>query len=86
MPDGLGEIFWDLAPEPSVRAHGGGRRRCDDRAISAAIIFAATSGRTSRQQPPVFGTSRQTVHRPFTHWPTERAWASRTAQSSTDLT
>lgn len=65
----------DVAPEPPIRAQGGGRRRCDDRAVLAAIIFVATSGCTWRQLPPVFGASWQTVHRRLTDWSTARVWA-----------
>ncbi len=75
VPDGLWEIFQTVAPEPPVRAQGGDRRRCDDRAVLAAIIFVATSGRAWRQLPPVFGASWQTVHRRFTDWSRARVWA-----------
>lgn len=75
VPDRLWEIFKDVAPVPLVRAQGGGRRRCDDRAVLAAIIFVATSGCTWRQLPPVFGASWQTVHRRFTDWSKARVWA-----------
>ncbi|MET8906085.1 IS5 family transposase [Streptomyces sp. NPDC004538] len=75
VPDGLWEIFLDVAPEPPARAQGGGRRRCDDRAVLAAVIFVATSGCTWRQLPPVFGASWQTVHRRFTYWSKARVWA-----------
>jgi len=54
---------------------GWGRRRCDDRAVLAAIVFVATSGCTWRQLPPVFGASWQTVHRRFTYWSKNRVWA-----------
>ncbi|MEU8952520.1 transposase, partial [Streptomyces sp. NPDC048489] len=64
-PDGLWAIFQDVALEPPVRKRGGGRRRCDDRAMLAAIIFVATSGCTWRQLPPVIGASWHTVHRRF---------------------
>ncbi|WP_413254735.1 IS5 family transposase [Streptomyces pseudovenezuelae] len=74
-PDGLWEIFQDVAPEPPARAQGGGWRRCDDRAVLAAIIYVATSGCTWRQLPPVFGASWQTVHRRFTVWSKARVWA-----------
>lgn len=74
VPDGLWEIFHAVAPEPPVRAQVGGRRRCDDRADLAAIIFVATSGCTRRQLPPVFGASWQTVHRRFTAWSSARVW------------
>ncbi|MET7809814.1 transposase [Streptomyces sp. NPDC005395] len=63
VPDGLWENFQTAAPEPRVRVQGGGRRRCDDRAVLTAIIFVATSGCTWRQLPPVFDASWQTVHR-----------------------
>ncbi|WP_093618499.1 IS5 family transposase [Streptomyces indicus] len=75
VPDGLWEIFEDVAPEPPVRVQGGGRRRCDDRAVLAAIVFVATSGCAWRQLPPVFGASWQTVHRRFTDWSRARVWA-----------
>lgn len=75
VSDGLWEIFQDVAPEPPVRAQGGGRRRCDDRAVLAAIVYVATSGCTWRQLPPVFGASWQTVHRRFTQWSRARVWA-----------
>jgi transposase len=69
------EIFQDVAPQPPVRAQGGGRRRYDDRAVLAAIIFVATPGSTWRQLPPVSGASWQTVHRRFTDWSEARVWA-----------
>lgn len=84
MPDGLWEIFQDTAPEPPARVQGGGRRRCDDRAVLPAIVFVAvlaaiilvaTSGCARRQLPPVFGASWQTVHRRFTAWSAARVWA-----------
>ncbi len=75
VPDGLWEIFEEVAPEPPVREQGGGRRRCDDRAVLAAIIFVATSGCTWRQLPPIFSASWQTVRRRFTDWPKARVWA-----------
>ncbi|WP_246430250.1 IS5 family transposase [Streptomyces rectiverticillatus] len=75
VPDGLWELFQDVAPEAPQRSQGGGRRRCDDRAVLAAIVFVATSGCTWRQLPPVFGASWQTVHRRFTDWSAARVWA-----------
>jgi transposase len=75
VPDGLWELFQDVAPEAPQRPQGGGRRRCDDRAVLAAIVFVATSGCTWRQLPPVFGASWQTVHRRFTDWSAARVWA-----------
>lgn len=75
VPDGLWELFQDVAPSAPQRPQGGGRRRCDDRAVLAAIVFVATSGCTWRQLPPVFGASWQTVHRRFTDWSAGRVWA-----------
>ncbi|QZY20205.1 transposase [Streptomyces decoyicus] len=49
-------------PEAPKRPQGGGRRRCDDRAVLAAIV-SATSDCTWRQLPPLFGASWQTLHR-----------------------
>lgn len=39
VPDGLWEIFLEVAPAPPARTQGGGRRRCDDRGVLAAVIF-----------------------------------------------
>lgn len=75
VPDGLWEIFQQVAPTPPVRPQGGGRRRADDRAVLSAIIYVATTGCTWRQLPPVFGASWQTVHRRFTYWSKARVWA-----------
>ncbi|MFF7705721.1 IS5 family transposase [Streptomyces lydicus] len=75
VPDRLWRLFQLVAPEPPVRPQGGGRRRADDRAVLAAILFVATSGCTWRQMPPVFGSSWQTVHRRFTYWSKARVWA-----------
>ncbi|TRO59014.1 transposase [Streptomyces sp. IB201691-2A2] len=51
---GCGRSSRDAAPDPPAQAQGGGRR-CDDRAVLAAIIFIAPSGCTWRQLPPVLG-------------------------------
>ena len=75
VPDGLRELFLEVAPEAPTRRQGGGRRRCDDRAVLAAIVFVATSGCAWRQLPPVFDASWQTVHRRFTDWSAARVWA-----------
>ncbi|MFJ5901434.1 IS5 family transposase [Streptomyces sp. NPDC093064] len=75
MPEALWELFRAVRPPIPTRPQGGGRRRADDRAVLAAIIFVATSGCTWRQLPPVFGASWQTVHRRFSEWSAARVWA-----------
>lgn len=75
VPDGLWELFQDVVLPAPLRPQGGGRRRCDDRAVLAAIVFVATTGCTWRQLPPVFGSSWQAVHRRFTDWSAARVWA-----------
>jgi hypothetical protein len=75
VPDRLGDIFRGVAPEPPSSAQGWGRRRCDDRAVLAAIVFIATSGCAWRPLPLVFGASWQAVHRRFTDWSAGPVWA-----------
>ena len=75
VPVELWRLFQDVVPEAPVRPQGGGRRRCDGRAVLAAIVLMASSGCTWRQLPPVFGASRQSVRRRFTDWSTARVWA-----------
>ncbi|MFE7235887.1 IS5 family transposase [Streptomyces sp. NPDC002405] len=75
VPEGLWALFRAVRPPIPTRPQGGGRRRADDRAVLAAIIFVATSGCTWRQLPPVFGASWQTVHRRFSEWSAARVWA-----------
>ncbi|HEY9476094.1 MAG TPA: transposase, partial [Mycobacteriales bacterium] len=53
---------------PSPRRQGGGRRRVEDRAVLAGIVFVATAGCAWRQLPQCFTASWQTVHRRFTEW------------------
>ncbi|MFD7949368.1 transposase, partial [Streptomyces sp. NPDC059744] len=57
VPEGLWVLFRAVRPQIPTRPQGGARRRVDDRAVLAAIIFVATSGCTWRQLPPVFGAS-----------------------------
>ncbi|MFG2816421.1 IS5 family transposase [Streptomyces sp. NPDC048410] len=74
-PDELWELFQRIVPPAPSRPQGGGRRRYDDRAVLAAIIYVATSGCTWRQLPPTFGPSGPTAHRRFTEWSAARVWA-----------
>ncbi|MFF4825786.1 transposase [Streptomyces sp. NPDC001312] len=64
-----------VAVVPGLGAGGAdapaGGRRCDGRAVLAAIVFVATSGRSWRQLMPVLA-SWQTVHRRFTGWSAAR--------------
>lgn len=55
-------------PTEVMRAQRGGGRQASSHQVLAAIIFVATSGCTSRQLPPAFRPSRQTVHRRFAQW------------------
>lgn len=75
VPGLLWERFERIAPAPPRRAQGGGRRRHADRAVLAAIVFAATSGCTWRQLPPAFGPSWPTVYRRFAEWSAAGVWA-----------
>ncbi|MER6141938.1 transposase [Streptomyces sparsogenes] len=66
MPDRLWRIFQKVTRESPVLAQACDRRRHDDCAALPSVPVVATSGCTSRQLPPIFGTSWQTVHRRFT--------------------
>jgi transposase len=71
--------FWQVA-EPLIRAaakrpQGGGKRRLDDRAVLAAIVYLVQAGCSWRKLPAsLFGVSRATVHRQFTEWTTDGLW------------
>ncbi len=75
IPGELGALFQDVVPAAPARPQGGGRRRAGDRVVLAAIVFAATSGCTWRQVPPVVGASWQTVCRRFAGWSRTRVRA-----------
>ncbi|MET8585552.1 transposase [Streptomyces collinus] len=67
------ELFRPVVPPTVVqRPQGGGRRRAGNREVLAAIVFVATSGRTWRQLPPVFGARWHTVYRRFAQWSRDR--------------
>ncbi|WP_437096967.1 IS5 family transposase [Streptomyces sp. enrichment culture] len=74
VPGALWELFQRVVPAAPVRPQGGGRRRYGDREVLAAILFAATTGCTWRQLPPVSGPSGPTAHRRFTEWSRVRVW------------
>ncbi|ANW19212.1 IS5 family transposase [Streptomyces clavuligerus] len=76
VPEELWTAFRQVVPPAETRRpQGGGRRRAEDRATLAAIVFVATSGCTWRQLPPVFGPSWPTVYRHFARWSTDGVWA-----------
>ncbi|MFF3319857.1 transposase [Streptomyces sp. NPDC003035] len=76
VPDEWWELFRRGVPETVVvRPQGDGRRRAGDRECLAAIVFVATSGRTWRQVPPLFGPAWPTVYRRFARWSKDRVWA-----------
>ena len=80
-PDDFWEVVRPLLPVPVKRPQGGGKRRADDRACLAAIVYMVQAGCSWRKLPAAFfGVSRATVHRRFTNvWKKEgdtwRLWA-----------
>jgi transposase len=57
-----------LIPAHPKRHQGGGRRRADDRATLAAILYVLQTGCSWRALPASFGVSRSATHRRFTEW------------------
>jgi transposase len=71
--------FWQVArpliPIPRPRRQGGGRKRADDRAVLAAIVYLVQAGCSWAKLPAVmFGVGRSTVHRRFTEWTEFGLW------------
>jgi len=57
------------------RPQGGGKRRVDDRAVLAAIVYLVQAGCSWWKLPaPMFGISRATAHRRFTEWTAAGLW------------
>lgn len=74
-PDDLCQIAQPLLPVPAKRPQGGGKRRADDRAVLAAIVYLVQAGCSWRKLPAVFfGVSRPTVHRRFGEWTRYGLW------------
>lgn len=74
-PDDFWEIVQPLLPVPVRRPQGGGKRRADDRACLAAIVYMVQAGCSWRKLPAAFfGVSRPTVHRRFTQWTGYGLW------------
>jgi transposase len=74
-PDSLWEIAGTLIPPVPVRAQGGGRRRVDDRAALAAIVYLTQAGCSWWKLPEsLFGVTRATAHRRFAEWAKAGLW------------
>ncbi|MGS2620114.1 IS5 family transposase [Micromonospora sp. LZ34] len=74
-PDDFWEIAQPLIPVPAKRPQGGGKRRADDRAVLAAIVYLVQAGCSWWKLPAgLFGISRATAHRRFTQWTRSGLW------------
>ncbi|QRK93508.1 IS5 family transposase [Saccharopolyspora erythraea] len=67
-PEPLWLLARSLLPEAPQRHQGGGRRRLDDRAVLAAILYVLQTGCAWSALPTSFGVSCATAHRRFTEW------------------
>jgi transposase len=67
-PQPLWHLARPLLPQHPQRHQGGGRRRHDDRAVLAAILYVLQTGCAWAALPDSFGISRPTAHRRFTEW------------------
>src|SRR3954447_10258439 len=75
VPDGLWELARPLIPPGPRRAQGGGRRRGDDRALLAAILYMTKAGCSWRTLPAgMFGVTRATTHRRVAEWTAAGFW------------
>lgn len=74
-PDDFWQAAEPLIRVPAKRPQGGGKRRVDDRAVLAAIVYLVQAGCSWRKLPAaLFGVSRATVHRRFTEWTADGLW------------
>jgi transposase len=74
-PDDFWRIVQPLIPVPAPRPQGGGKRRADDRAVLAAVMYMVQAGCSWRKLPAAFfGVSRPTVHRRFGEWTRYGLW------------
>jgi transposase len=65
-PENLWEIAAPLIPARPRRPQGGGRRRVDDRAVLAAIVYVTQAGCSWWKLPEaLFGVTWATAHRQF---------------------
>jgi transposase len=76
-----------VIPVTAPRPQGGGKRRADDRAVLAAIVYLVQAGCSWRKLPAtLFGVSRPTVHRRFTEWTRAGLWQGVHSSSCTGST
>jgi len=74
-PDELWDLAAPLIPPAPRRVQGGGRRRVDDRAVLAAIVYVTQAGCSWWKLPTaLFGVSRPTAHRRFAQWTEAGLW------------
>lgn len=74
-PDEFWQVAQSLIPIPAPRPQGGGKKRADDRAVLAAIVYLVQAGCSWAKLPAaMFGVSRSTVHRRFTEWTETGLW------------
>ena len=74
-PDDFWQVAQPLIPQPPVRPQGGGKRRADDRAVLAAIVYLVQAGCSWWKLPAqMFGISRATAHRRFSQWTQAGLW------------
>ena len=58
-PDDFWQVAQPLIPQPPMRPQGGGKRRADDRAVLAAIVYQVQAGCSWWKLPAqMFGISR----------------------------
>lgn len=67
-PESLWLLASSLLPDAPQRHQGGGRRRLDDRAVLAAIVYVLQTGCAWSALPSSFGVSAATAHRRFSEW------------------
>lgn len=76
-PEPLWLIAEPLIPPAPTRPQGGGRRRIDDRAVLAAIVWLTQAGCSWWKLPEnLFGVTRSTAHRRFAEWTRAGFWQS----------
>lgn len=74
-PDDFWQVAQPLIPAQTPRRQGGGKRRADDRAVLAAIVYLVQAGCSWWKLPAqMFGVSRSTAHRRFTQWTAYGLW------------